>query len=37
MSPADWRGHFGAAFGPLGEAKDEHDPARVLTPGYEVF
>jgi FAD/FMN-containing dehydrogenase len=37
MSPADWRGHFGAAFGPLGEAKDEHDPGRVLTPGYEVF
>jgi FAD/FMN-containing dehydrogenase len=37
MSPADWRGHFGAAFGPLAEAKDEHDPGRVLTPGYEVF
>ena len=37
MSPADWRNHFGAAFGPLGEAKDAHDPGRVLTPGYEVF
>ena len=37
MSGADWRDHFGEAFGPLGEAKDEHDPARVLTPGYEVF
>ena len=37
MSPADWRGHFGAAFGLLSEAKDEHDPGRVLTPGYEVF
>ena len=37
MSRADWRDHFGAAFGPLAEAKDEHDPARVLTPGYEVF
>jgi cytokinin dehydrogenase len=37
MSPAGWRDHFGAVFGPLSEAKDEHDPARVLTPGYEVF
>jgi FAD/FMN-containing dehydrogenase len=37
MAPADWRGHFGAAFGLLGGAKDKHDPGRVLTPGYEVF
>jgi FAD/FMN-containing dehydrogenase len=37
MSGADWRGHFGEAFGLLGEIKDEHDPGRVLTPGYEVF
>jgi cytokinin dehydrogenase len=37
MSPADRRGHFGTAFGPLSEAKDEHDLGRVLTPGYEVF
>jgi cytokinin dehydrogenase len=37
MSRADWRGHFGEAFGLLSGAKDEHDPGRVLTPGYEVF
>jgi cytokinin dehydrogenase len=37
MSRADWRAHLGAAFGPLGEAKREHDPGHVLTPGYEVF
>jgi len=37
MSPADWRRHFGAAFGQLREAKHDHDPGHVLTPGYEVF
>jgi FAD/FMN-containing dehydrogenase len=37
MSRADWRDHFGEAFGLLSEAKDDHDPGRVLTPGYEVF
>jgi hypothetical protein len=37
MAPADWRGHNGAAFDLLSGAKDEHDPGRVLTPGYEVF
>jgi cytokinin dehydrogenase len=37
MSPADWRAHFGSAFGRLGDAKRRHDPDHVLTPGYEVF
>jgi cytokinin dehydrogenase len=37
MSAADWRAHFGAAFGRLRDAKREHDPGHVLTPGYEVF
>jgi cytokinin dehydrogenase len=37
MSRADWRRHFGAAFERLSDAKREHDPDRVLTPGYEVF
>jgi cytokinin dehydrogenase len=37
MSRADWRVHFGEAFGRLADAKREHDPGHVLTPGYEVF
>jgi len=37
MAAADWRAHFGAAFDGLAEAKREHDPDHVLTPGYEVF
>lgn len=37
MSRADWREHFGPAFAGLGAAKRQHDPACVLTPGYEVF
>ncbi|MFL6272118.1 MAG: FAD linked oxidase, partial [Actinomycetes bacterium] len=37
MSAADWRDHFGAAFGRLRDAKREHDPGHVLTPGYQVF
>ena len=37
MSRADWRTHFGPAFSQLSDAKREHDPTHVLTPGYEVF
>ena len=37
MSPVDWRRHFGAAFDQLSDAKHEHDPGDVLTPGYGVF
>jgi cytokinin dehydrogenase len=37
MSRADWRRHFGPAFKQLDDAKREHDPSHVLTPGYEVF
>jgi cytokinin dehydrogenase len=37
MSRADWRRHFGSAYEQLSQAKREHDPGRVPTPGYEVF
>ena len=37
FSPADWREHFGDAFARLDAAKRRFDPARRLTPGYEVF
>lgn len=37
MSRADWRAHFGPAFQQLEDAKREHDPDHVLTPGYQVF
>jgi cytokinin dehydrogenase len=37
MAPADWREHFGTAFGRLREAKQTFDPDHLLTPGYEVF
>lgn len=37
MSRGDWREHFGPAHGRLRDAKQEHDPGHVLTPGYEVF
>lgn len=37
MSRADWRRHFGAAWGRLRAAKHRFDPGHVLTPGYEVF
>jgi FAD/FMN-containing dehydrogenase len=37
MSRADWRQHFGSAWGQLRAAKHNFDPGNVLTPGYEVF
>ena len=37
LSQDEWRGHFGSAFGQLDAAKREFDPARILTPGYEIF
>jgi FAD/FMN-containing dehydrogenase len=37
MSQADWRAHFGSAFGRLASAKHRYDPSDVMTPGYEVF
>jgi cytokinin dehydrogenase len=37
LSPADWKEHFGEAFDRLEAAKRRFDPARRLTPGYEVF
>jgi Cytokinin dehydrogenase 1, FAD and cytokinin binding len=37
MSAHDWRAHFGPEFARLAAAKENHDPGRVLTPGYEVL
>jgi FAD/FMN-containing dehydrogenase len=37
MSPDDWRHHFGPAYERLADAKRRHDPAGLLTPGYEIF
>ena len=37
FSPREWREHFGASFVRLEAAKARYDPARILTPGYEVF
>jgi cytokinin dehydrogenase len=37
LSRAKWRDHFGSAFGQLGAAKQEFDPGKILTPGYEIF
>jgi len=37
MSRDDWRKHFGPAWARLRGAKQNFDPAHVLTPGYEVF
>jgi hypothetical protein len=37
MTPPDWRQHFGPALGLLADAKRDHDPDHILTPGYEIF
>jgi FAD/FMN-containing dehydrogenase len=37
MSRDDWRRHFGPAWAPLRDAKQNFDPAHILAPGYEVF
>ena len=37
MSQGEWRDHFGSAFGQLDAAKQRFDPAKILTPGYEIF
>jgi FAD/FMN-containing dehydrogenase len=37
MSKAEWRDHFGSAFGQLDAAKQQYDPDEILTPGYEIF
>jgi FAD/FMN-containing dehydrogenase len=37
LSRAEWRDHFGSAFGQLNAAKQEFDPGNILTPGYEIF
>jgi cytokinin dehydrogenase len=37
LSRAEWRDHFGSAFGQMRAAKQEFDPGKILTPGYEIF
>ncbi len=37
MSAEDWRWHFGPTWTAFRHAKRSFDPARVLTPGYEIF
>ena len=37
LAKGEWRDHFGSAFGQLAAAKQQFDPAGILTPGYEVF
>lgn len=37
LSSAEWREHFGSAFGRLDAARQEFDPGAILTPGYEIF
>ena len=37
LSQGEWRDHFGSAFGQLDAAKQQFDPAKILTPGYEIF
>jgi cytokinin dehydrogenase len=37
MSTGEWRDHFGSAFGQLDAAKQQYDPDKTLTPGYEIF
>ena len=37
LSAADWRDHFGPAYGLLHETKERFDPDMLLTPGYEIF
>ncbi|MGX1319729.1 cytokinin dehydrogenase [Bradyrhizobium sp. USDA 377] len=37
MSGQDWTDHFGTRWPQLREARRRHDPAGILTPGYNVF
>ena len=37
LSKAEWRDHFGPAFGQLEAAKQRYDPDRILTPGYDII
>ena len=37
LSPAEWRDHFGPAYGLLRETKERFDPDMLLTPGYGIF
>ncbi|MFC5262776.1 FAD-binding protein [Kribbella qitaiheensis] len=37
MSKAEWRDHFGSSFDQLDVAKQQYDPDKILTPGYEIF
>ncbi|MBB4372855.1 FAD/FMN-containing dehydrogenase [Bradyrhizobium sp. cir1] len=37
MSSQDWADHFGPRWPLLREARRRHDPAGILTPGYDLF
>lgn len=37
MSSDDWRHHFGSAWQPLRDAMQSYDPAKILTPGYDLL
>lgn len=37
MSGEDWQRHFGSVWTRFCQAKQDFDPAHLLTPGYEVF
>jgi cytokinin dehydrogenase len=36
-SPADWQDHFGPSWDDFVDAKDDHDPDHILTPGQGIF
>jgi cytokinin dehydrogenase len=37
FGPEDWRAHYGERWPHLAELKRRYDPARILTPGHQVF
>jgi FAD/FMN-containing dehydrogenase len=37
LTPADWRGHYGARYDEFAAAKRRYDPRNVLTPGQGIF
>ncbi|WP_312015175.1 FAD-binding protein [Bradyrhizobium lablabi] len=37
MASEDWKDHFGSHWSGFRETKQRHDPANMLTPGYNLF
>jgi cytokinin dehydrogenase len=35
--PQDWQAHYSERWPHLAELKRRYDPARILTPGHQVF